>query len=141
MNQEKVHRSKRKYPKKVCLNPYCEYEREFTPHDYRQNYCCAQCRINFHNDQRRLNSISTFSEEKLLRQIDSKLRKLYRRYFNGKACMVHKAYFAHEEIDLSYLLTQEKVSDSLGYIRWLYQYGTQLDVNNKDYFIIHKRNK
>ena len=133
------YRSKRKYPERPCANAHCDYGGNFIPHDRRQIYCSEQCRINFHNDNRHLESNSTFTHAKKLIEIDKKLSKIHKKYVNDKGyCAVMKEIFFHEDIDVM-LLVQEKTNiQTKGKVKLYFRYGIELHPDNASYYIIHK---
>ncbi len=133
-------KSSRKYPKKDCFNPAPHAGSKFIPYDSRQIFCCTQCRIDYHNDLRKEENATRYSDEPVLRRIDKQLELLYRRYDNGKYCSVHKAFLAHVQIDvMNYCITGGKDEVTGSPITWFHAYGVSADRKDSNYFLIYKK--
>lgn len=133
-------RSKRRYAEKECANSEPHEGSKFVPHDSRQAFCTAQCRINWHNDLRKINNITRYAEEAILRKIDKTLELLYRQYATDQWCIVEKELLAHEEIDvLNYSVSKAMDTRTETSISWYYGYGISFDPKHRSHFIIHKK--
>lgn len=132
--------SKRKYPEKKCKNPAC-VPGKFTPHDRRQLFCTIQCRTNFHNDKRHHENNSTFKNERRLREMDKKLKKISTTLEKKGIKQVSQQLFEYEEVDLSLSVETNQNKKSHRQIRWFYRYGIELVDSEKNAFEIHFRNK
>ena len=140
--EKKGGRSKRKYPEKLCFNPNCEFEKKFIPHDRRQKFCCEQCRINFHNDKQHGDNNSSFRNEKLLRQYDKKLEKIYYRCVDkDDYCIVWKGILEYEGINVRLLVEEQQNTHTGEKVKWFYRFGTELDKQRPDFFTIYKKTK
>jgi hypothetical protein len=113
-------KSKRRYPKKKCVNPVCE--EWFIPTDFRQLYCCSQCLINAANDRRRVLKDTRYHNEQLLGQYDNILETLYYRVEKLKLKSVTWRDLALAGIDKKTVHT-ELVRGEEGVINWVYDYG------------------
>lgn len=133
-------RSKRRYPERMCANHACEAEKKFIPHDRRQRFCCLQCRVNFHNDKRHLTNNTKLVNEKLLREYDKKLHKIFTRLADKAGyCAVSVKILEYESINLRLCVEDQTNPQTGGKVKWLYNYGTEQHPDNKNYFIIHKK--
>lgn len=138
MENKKI--SKRTYPVRDCSNPNCGFEQKFAPHDRRQKFCCEQCRINFHNDQKHNDNKTTFRSEKDLRQFDKRLAKIHKAFVNKDGyCTVWKGIFNYEQINVALLVSEQENPNTGGRVKWFYKYGTELHPKDNNYFIIHKK--
>ncbi len=133
-------RSNRRYKKRLCKNPECEFEHEFIPHRSDQLYCCYQCKVNFNNDLRKVLRDGKFSDVKVQKEIDRKLGKVFKGPMNKNGqCVIPMAYFVCEGIDLT-MSVKDRINIKTGRtIRWFFSYGIEAHPDNKDYFIIHKK--
>ena len=133
--------SKRRYPKRKCKNPACNVEPDFAPHDKRQEYCCVQCRTDAGNDRRGIANRTIFANEKLLRDSDKKLAKLYAKFLSNGHAIVHISYLEYEGVDVLLLVKKQKNLATGLQIHWFYEYGLEINIDNPDYFVIHKKLK
>jgi hypothetical protein len=135
-------RSKRRYAKRHCKNPNCQHEPVFTPHDSRQVFCCSQCATNFFNDQRKKHDEGKFLDVKYLKHYDVTLAKMYSKGVDSKGyCCLHVAYFKYEGLDLTMLVKERRNGDTGSTIRWFFDFGIEQHNTDKDFFIIHKKQK
>ena len=133
-------RSKRTYPERKCFNSSCEFEKEFTPHDRRQKFCCNQCRVNYHNDARHTINNNELLNEKRLRGFDKKLKKIYQNCVDAKGvCTVSKEILAYEQIDLRLSVSEQANPKTGGKVKWFYTFGTEIHPNDSNYFLIYKK--
>lgn len=133
-------RSRRRYPAKDCINPNCEYDKVFVPHDARQQFCGVQCRTNFFNDKRRIDAQGKYGDEKKLRSIDKVLARMYSKGVDIKGyCCLNICYFKYEQLDISLLVRKEINTETSRLINWYFEYGIEMHPNNSNYIIIHKR--
>ena len=127
--------SNRIYPAQTC--PSCE--EKFNPHRSNQIYCSDQCRINYHNDQRKLKNEGRFSFEMILRHNDTTLESLYDSDFY-QAELIQESVLLGCGIDLS-ACALEKNLDTGRPVRWFHAYGLELvDKVNKLYTIHYRTN-
>jgi hypothetical protein len=128
--------SNRDYPERKCT--HCK--RSFIPTDIRHKYCSRQCGINASNDKRRVQNEARFQNEKLLRDMDQALEKLYRQLRKvSKKTVSERDLILHgiKHLELATQLQQNKN----GLIRWFHFYGLQAVNNLATEFIICKRDK
>lgn len=127
--------SNRVYPLQLCINPDCG--EEFYPHDRRQVFCCPQCRINYYNDQRRIENTERFGLEEQLRTADKVLEVLldsdfYQEEQISEATLEAFAIPMHIGTLEENLLTHRP-------IRWYHAYGLELVDKTQRLFTIHSR--
>ena len=128
-------KSKRIYEAITC--PSCKTE--FHPHRSNQIYCEDQCRINYHNDQRKLKNEERYGLEKILRHCDTTLESLYESDFYQDE-IIQESVLLSCGIDLS-ACTLEKNLDTGRPVRWFHAYGMELvDKENRLYTIHHRTN-
>lgn len=127
--------SNRIYPAETC--PGCE--EEFHPHRSNQIYCTEQCRINYHNDQRKLKNEERFGLEKILKHNDTTLESLYESNFYQDE-LIQESVLLGCDINLN-ACTLEKNLDTGRPVRWFHAYGVELvDYENRLYTIHHRTN-
>lgn len=129
--------SNRIYPAQFCINPDCE--QEFNPHDYRQQFCCPQCRINYYNDQRRRENEQRFSQEALLRQNDKVLEVLMESEFY-KDDQIEEATLKAFYIPFNIGTLEENLLTKRP-IRWFHAFGLELVDKAARFYTIHYRTK
>lgn len=125
--------SNRIYPLETC--PCCE--EKFYPHRSNQIYCSNQCRINYHNDQRKLKYEERFSLEKFLRHNDTTLESLYDSNFYQDE-LIRESVLLCCGIELS-ACTLEKNLDTGRPVRWFHAFGLELVDKEKRLYTIHHR--
>jgi hypothetical protein len=134
-----VVRSKRKYVERPCANSDCYFGKKYVPHDRRQKFCCAQCRINYHNDQRHINNITVLLKLKKLKQIDDKLANIYKRFLNkdGK-CLVRSEVLFYENIDVMLMVKELENKQTKGKVKAYLRFGIELLSSDENYYLIHQ---
>lgn len=134
-------RTKRKFQEKQCINPKCLYFPVYTPTRKNQKYCCEQCQIDAGNDRAQTANKTKYKEERLLRQYDKKLQRLYEFFVKDGRCAVWIEFFRYEKIDLTKLVHEQTNQNTRQRVLWFYEYGTERDPANPDWFFIHYRPK
>lgn len=127
--------SKRRYPPQICCNPSCE--EEFIPTDRRQEFCSAQCRINYHNDKRYIDREDRYFREAPLRRCDDLLESLIDSPFY-KEEQIREEVLDGFDIDRT-IGTLEMNLLTGNPIRWYHTFGIEL-IEAKTY-TIHQRTK
>lgn len=131
--------SSRRYALRDCVNPNCEFYPQYVPHDKRQKFCCAQCRKNFHNDQRSLEDNTIFIDLKNLKSIDRKLDKIYIKHADQKGyCCVRKEVFYHEGINVMLLVKELRNSVTGKPVKGYFRYGIELSAQDNNFYFIYK---
>jgi hypothetical protein len=130
-------KSKRIYPQQRCINPDCK--KSFHPHDYRQQFCNAQCRTNYYNDKRREDNLGRYCQEEILRRNDFILEVLNESEF-------YKDEEISEEILKGFAInmaigTLEENLLTRRPIRWYHSYGLELINTTDAIYTIHYRTK
>lgn len=135
-------RSQRRYDKRRCKNPNCRTEPEYEPHDARQKFCCAQCGSDYFNDQRKGENATKYLDIDYLKRYNKTLEQMFAKAADDKGyCCLHKGYYKYEGVDLS-MLTKIRINKDTGAeIHWLFDYGVEQHSGNKDFYIIHKKQK
>lgn len=128
----------RRYALRNCENPNCEYDIHYSPHDRRQKFCSAQCRINYYNDKRSEENRTIFIDIKNLKKMDYVLHKIYIRHVEKDFCTVRKEIFYHEGVDIMLLVKEWQNKKTGEKVKVYFRYGIELSAENKDFFIIHK---
>ncbi|HWJ27294.1 MAG TPA: hypothetical protein VNS32_12180 [Flavisolibacter sp.] len=127
--------SKRVYPEEICINPACG--QPFNPHDYRQVFCTPQCRINFHNDQKRQQNENRFFSEKCLRQADQILEAIFESELYQEEQISEKTLQGFK-VPLN-IGTLEKNLQTERPVWWFHAYGLELIDREKRLYTIHYR--
>jgi hypothetical protein len=91
--------SNRRYPERLCKKPDCQ--EGFVPSDARQLYCCAQHRVDFNNDNRKLKEAFTVCFLKGVKSNRDILQKIENSYYYKKYGCIPKLYLDYEEYDFS----------------------------------------
>lgn len=127
--------SNRIYPAQVCINPDCG--EEFYPHDRRQVFCCRQCRINYYNDQRRIENAERFGLEEVMRSADKVLEVLLDSNFFQDELISEETLQAFA-IPMNIGTLEENLLTRRP-IRWYHAYGLELVDKTGRLFTIHYR--
>ncbi len=133
----KQNKSNRTYAVRRCKNPTCDYGNEYTPTWFTQKFCCNQCRINFHNDQRRAKAAGSHSDKKLLEMTDKLLGEIKRKATVG-GITINDALLRYDGVDIRLSVTQETNKESGNQIRWFYEFGLEYLPEEKRY-VIHQK--
>lgn len=134
--------SSRRYPERDCENPECIFNGSFMPHDRRQKFCCAQCRVNYYNDKRSEENKTVFLDVKHLKNTDRVLHKIYMKYVEKNGyCAVRKEIFHYEGINVMLLVQEWQTKTTGAKVKGYFRYGIELSVEDNNFFIIHKLKK
>jgi hypothetical protein len=127
--------SNREYPRQRCENPDClDY---FTPYDRRMKFCTAQCRTNFHNDQRREKELTRYGSDRDRRHADQLLEVLFDNVQDQNDRISEEVLDA---LSLDYEAgIWEKNIDTGGFILWFYAYGIERIDEHSRHYTIHLR--
>lgn len=135
----KQNKSNRTYPVRLCKNPICDYGNEYTPTWYTQKFCCTQCRVNFHNDQRRTKAGGTHSDKKLLEMTDKLLGEINRKA-TSSGIRINDSLLKYDGVDIRLSVSQETNKQSGNQIRWFYEYGLEF-LPQENRYVIHQKSK
>lgn len=124
-----------------CTNTNCRYTPNYTPKRKNQRYCCVQCQIDAANDRAQEKNKTKYKDEKLLRLYDKKLQRLYSFFHKDGVAQVHISYLRYENVDLTKSVHQQINGNTNQPIRWFYDYGTERNTKDHDWFFIHKKIK
>jgi hypothetical protein len=129
--------SNRLYPEAICCNQDCESS--FFPHDSRQFYCTEQCRINYHNDRRKIEKLNRYIIEKPLRENDKLLQAIY---FSGhyKNDQIFEEFLINAGINFQIGTFEENLLTKRP-IRWYHSFGLELIDKKLRIYTIHLRTK
>jgi len=127
----------RRLPPKKCANPECEHK-AFPPGRRNQKFCSKQCKDNYHNDLRREKNLNDYKLEKVLKENEKKLEKIYVSPLYAKH-IVPEDLLEYEQVKLSVCSDTEINTKSNRHILWSHKYGIELMDAVPRKFIIHKR--
>lgn len=129
--------SNRRYPERKCQN--CG--KAFIPTDARSLYCCAQCGINYRNDQAKLLRQTRFQKESVLKAYDKALEKVYNWMKQEDIAKVSPEVLCSHGIKLEGLGVETMIRPNSSVIQWFYAYGVEAIGDRAAHFRIHKRTK
>lgn len=136
---EKQNKSNRTYALRVCVNPNCDFGKDYIPTWYTQKYCCKQCRVNYHNDKRREKVGGSHSDKKLLEITDKLLGEIKKKAIRGNLRITDNL-LKYDGVDTRLSVTQETNKATGNQIRWFYEFGLEYLPQEKHY-VIHQRTK
>lgn len=124
-------------PARKCLNPVCP-KKSFAPVRTDQKFCSKECKNDYHNVQRRIRNREIYGLEKVIRENEKKLARLYNSpLYRDHA--VPEELLAYEQIAMSVHSDTNMNKKTNRSILWSHAYGIEYTGTVPRVYVIHKR--